>query len=195
MFRAAVSCTRNHNHTQALTVQGKLTGPTKIQTSNWQDASLNSMPEQNTSGLELYQQLVHPTTTEYKGTGNNITTSIDNMQHITEGQPLNPIIYQRQKGSINIKGVVPVTRTNNTGNTQATVPANNTKERQQRTTPQDQISPVSVPISSTQKSQKQQGQIGGWYQKLEPRITHSHSKPDRYELIPRPCQRIGGSQG
>jgi hypothetical protein len=62
---------QNHNHTQALTVQGKLTGPTKVQTSNWQDASLNNMPEQNTSGSELYQQLV-PTTTEYKGTGNNI---------------------------------------------------------------------------------------------------------------------------
>jgi hypothetical protein len=59
------------------------------------------------------------------------------MQHITEGQPHNPVIYQRQKGSI--KGVVPVTRTNNIGNTQATVPANNTKKRQQRTTPQDQI--------------------------------------------------------
>jgi hypothetical protein len=147
MFRAAVSCTRNHNHTQALTVQGKLTEPTKIQTSNWQDASLNSMPEQNTSGSELYQQLVHPTTTVYKGTCNNITTSVDNMQHITEGQPPNPAIYQKQKGST--KGVVPVTRTNNTGNTQAVVPANNTKERQQRTTPQDQISPVSVSISST----------------------------------------------
>jgi hypothetical protein len=53
------------------------------------------MPEQNTSGSELYQQLVHPTITKYKGTGNNITTSIDNMQHITEGQPLNPAIYQR----------------------------------------------------------------------------------------------------
>jgi hypothetical protein len=58
------------------------------------------MSEQNTSGSELYQQLVHPTTTEYKGTSNNITTSIDNMHHITKGQPPNPAIYQKQKGSI-----------------------------------------------------------------------------------------------
>jgi hypothetical protein len=58
------------------------------------------MPEHNTSGSGLYQQLVHPTTAEYKGTGNNITTSIDNMYHITEGQPPNPAINQKQKGSI-----------------------------------------------------------------------------------------------
>jgi hypothetical protein len=118
-------------------------------------------------------------------------TSIDNMQLTTEGQPQNPSIYQSQKGSIN--GVVPITRTNNTGNTQATVPTNNTKKRQQGTTRPDQFS-----ISSDQfnpKIPEQQGQSGGWYQKFEPRITHSHSKPDRYELIPRPHQRIGGSQG
>jgi hypothetical protein len=63
------------------------------------------MPEQNTSGSELYQQLVHPPTTEYKGTGNNITTSIDNMHHITKGQPPNTAIYQKQKGNIKRGGI------------------------------------------------------------------------------------------
>jgi hypothetical protein len=79
------------------------------------------------------------------------------MQLITEGQPQNLAIYQSQKGSI--KGVVPVTRTNNTGNTQATVPANNTKKRQQRTT-----IPYQFSMSSDQFNPsipEQQGQSGG----------------------------------
>jgi hypothetical protein len=70
--------------------------------------SKNPTQNKNTSGSELYQPLVRPTTIEYKSTSNNIINKHRQHAQYNRGQQPNPAIYQSQKDSI--KGVVLVTR-------------------------------------------------------------------------------------